>query len=298
MKVLVTGGTGFVGTRLREAQPNWVYISSKDCDLVDYGDTLRTIKRVKPDAILHLAGLVGGIKENFTKQAEFYDANIYINTNVVRAAHQAGVKRVLASLSTCVFPDTADHYPLVEADILSGPPAETNLTYGYTKRALYVQVNAYRHQYGVNFSTFCPSNVYGPNDNFNIASSHFVPAMIRKIDQAKQGEVVEFWGTGEPLRQQLYVDDLAKIIPFLLEHHNTSVPLIVCPDENLSIKQMISIFLQNIKKDVKIKFNNHLDGQYRKDGSNSNFKQLYGEFEFTKFKDGIMKTYEWYKCNE
>ena len=122
--------------------------------------------------------------------------------------------------------------------------------------------------------------------------------MIRKVHEARNRDTVEFWGTGAPLRQQLYVDDLVKIIPFLLGHHNTEIPLIISPDENFSIKQMIEIFLKNIQKDVTISFNNNLDGQYGKDGSNNKFKELYGDFEFTKFEDGVSKTYEWYKQNK
>ena len=296
--VLVTGGTGFVGTRLKRKNPNWIFLSSKDCDLTDYSSICKLLASEKPDAILHLANKVGGIKENSSKQAEFYDTNTYINTNVLKAAHESGIKRVLSCLSTCTFPDVVDKYPMSEEDILSGPPAKTNFTYGYTKRALFVQTNAYRQQYGVNYSTFCPSNIYGPSDNFDLDSSHFVPAMIRKMHEAKDGDIIEFWGTGSPLRQQLYVDDLVKIIPFLLENHNTEVPMIISPDENLSIKEMIEIFLNKLQKDVKIVFNNQLDGQYRKDGSNKKFKDLYGDFKFTKFQNGVLKTYEWYKKNK
>ena len=298
MVVLVTGGSGFVGARLKLIKPEWLYISSTDCDLTNYSQTYKFIKKVKPDAILHLASKVGGIKENSTRQAEFYDINTYINTNVLRSSYENGIKRVLSCLSTCAFPDVLEAYPFSEEDIMLGSPAKTNFTYGYTKRALLVQTNSYRQQYGVNYSTFSPSNIYGPSDNFDLDSSHFVPAMIRKIHEAKKGDTVEFWGTGKPLRQQLYVDDLVRIIPFLLEHHNTEVPLIVSPDENLSIKQMIEIFLNNIQKDVTISFNNNLDGQYRKDGSNKKFKKIHGNFEFTKFQDGVLKTYEWYKKNK
>tara|TARA_R110001599_G_scaffold103289_3_gene262700 strand:- start:452 stop:1351 length:900 start_codon:yes stop_codon:yes gene_type:complete len=294
-KILVTGGSGFVGSRLKIEKPEWIYLSSKDCDLTDYNQVSNTLKKIKPDALLHLANKVGGIKENATKQAQFYDTNTYINTNVLKASYENKISRVLSCLSTCTFPDTISNYPMIEEDILSGPPAKTNFTYGYTKRSLYVQTNAYRHQYGVNYSTFCPSNIYGPNDNFDLESSHFVPAMIRKIHEAKEGDTVEFWGTGSPLRQQLYVDDLVRIIPFLLDNHNTDAPLIISPDQNLSIKEMIEIFLNNVEKDVRIVFNNKLDGQYRKDGSNKKFKELYGDFEFTKFENGVLKTYEWYK---
>ena len=293
--ILVTGGTGFVGSRLKLVRPNWVYISSKDYDLTD-GKQVRQmfLDHKGIDAVLHLAGIVGGIKKNSQQQADFFYKNVLMNTNVVHEAYLAGVPRLLASLSTCAFPDTVSEYPFCEKDIFSGPPAQTNFSYGYTKRLLHVQIKSYRQQYGVNYSTFCPSNIYGPGDNFDLDSSHFVPAMIKKLHSAKGGDEVEFWGTGRPLRQQLYVDDLVDIIPKLIEKHNTDMPLIVCPDENLSIDNMIKIFLKNTNKEVTITYNGNLDGQFRKDGNNKVFKKLFGDYKFTNFKDGVGKTHEWY----
>ena len=162
---------------------------------------------------------------------------------------------------------------------------------------LQVQCMSYRKQFGRNYSTFCPSNIYGPNDNFNLESSHFIPALIRKIYEATTDEI-EMWGTGKPKRQQLYVDDLAKIIPVLVQEHNTSAPLIVAPEENFSISEMCEIAACQIGKMIKFNFNNKLDGQYRKDGSNSMLRQLLGDdFKFTKLQDGIGLTYEWYKSS-
>ena len=293
--ILVTGGTGFVGSRLKLVKPDWTYISSKDYDLT----SKRQVKQMFTDhenveAVLHLAGIVGGIKKNSKHQADFFYKNVMMNTNVVHEAYLAGVPRLLASLSTCAFPDVVSDYPFTEDDMFSGPPAQTNFSYGYTKRMLHVQIGSYRQQYGVNYSTFCPSNIYGPNDNFDIESSHFVPAMIRKLHEAKGGDEVEFWGTGKPLRQQLYVDDLVNMIPELIERHNTGMPLIVSPDENLSIDEMINIFLKNIDKEVTITYNGNLDGQFRKDGSNKRFKKFFEDYKFTNFRDGVRKTHEWY----
>ena len=151
--VVVTGGTGFVGHNLRRQNSNWIYLSSKECDLTKYDQVLSLLKDLRPDAIIHLANKVGGIKENATKQTEFFNTNICINTNVLKASHDCGIKRVLSCLSTCAFPNVVEQYPFVEGDILSGPPAKTNFTYGYTKRALFIQTNAYREQYGANYST-------------------------------------------------------------------------------------------------------------------------------------------------
>ena len=297
-KVLVTGGSGFVGKRLKKYKPNWIYISSKQYNLINEKDCDQMLNDIKPDAILHLASKVGGIKENSLKQAEFYYNNTMINTNILECARQHNVERVLSALSTCAFPDVVKKYPFAEEDLLSGPPAITNFSYGYTKRALYIQSASYRKQYGLNFSTFCPSNIYGPQDNFDSESSHFVPALIRKYSEVKDGDTLELWGTGKPLRQQLYIDDLIKIIPLLLEKHNSDVPIIVAPNENLSISEMANILHKNVKKNVKIVYNNRLEGQFRKDGSNKKLLKLLGGFNFTKFEDGVTKTYEWYKQNK
>ena len=293
-KVLVTGGSGFVGKRLKKYKPNWIYISSKQYNLINEKDCDQMLNDIKPDAILHLASKVGGIKENSLKQAEFYYNNTMINTNVLECARRHDVQRVLSSLSTCAFPNILPNYPFSEEDLFNGPPAETNFSYGYTKRALHVQTLSYRKQYGLNYSTFCPSNIYGPEDNFNPESSHFVPALVRKISENQDGDTLEFWGTGESLRQQLYVDDLVRIIPILLEQHNSEVPLIVSPNKNLSILEMIKIGLKKANKDVKIAFSGQLDGQYRKDGSNKKLISILVKFNFTSFEEGFNKTYESY----
>ena len=220
-----------------------------------------------------------------------------INANIIQAAYSTGVKRVLSSLSTCAFPDVVSCYPFTEEDIFSGPPAKTNFSYGYTKRALHVQTLSYREQYGLNYSTFCPSNIYGPDDHFDTEKSHFVPALVSKLAKAEDGDDVELWGTGKPKRQQLYVDDLVEIIPILLEKHNSDIPLIVAPDENLSIKEMAEIAKNKIEKNIKIRYNGNLDGQYRKDGSNKRFLELMGGYNFTSFDLGVEKTIQWYLEN-
>jgi GDP-L-fucose synthase len=294
MKVLVTGGSGFVGKRIQLIKPDWVYLSSKDYDLMDPDSCDRMYKEIRPDAVVHLAGQVGGIKANDNRPADFYYMNITMNTNVVQKAYENGVSRLLASLSTCTFPDVVDSYPLTEEDIFSGPPAATNISYGYAKRSLLIQILAYRKQYGLNYSSFCPSNLYGPGDNFDLITSHFVPAMIRKFYEAKDGDKVEVWGTGKPLRQQLHVDDLAAIIPILLEKHHSEIPLIVAPHENLSIESMVSTIKKKSGKNCDVVYNNKLDGQFRKDGSNKRLIDLIGDYEFIKFNDGLEQTYDWY----
>ena len=292
MKVVVTGGSGFVGKRLSLIKPNWIYLSSKNLNLLNREEVFRYFAKEKPDAVIHLAALVGGIKDNAQRPAEFFEINAKINMNVVESCRAAGVPRLLAALSTCAFPDTVDSYPFDESSILDGPPAETNLAYGFTKRMTWVYINSLRKQYGLDYSCFCPSNLYGPEDNYDLETSHFVAAAIRKIHEAD--DVVEFWGTAKPLPQQLFVDDLCRAIPILLERHHTSDPIIIAPDENLSISSMVDIIKTIIRSSSAAIFNNKLDGQYRKDGSNRMFKDMCPDFEFTAFEEGIMETYKWY----
>jgi len=294
MKVLVTGGTGFVGKNLQKVKPEWYYIGAEKIDLISPYSFFDYVEVMRPDAIVHLAAHVGGIKANNDYPERFFYENTMMNLNVVSSAVELSIPRVLSSLSVCAFPDTVKKYPFNEEDLHNGPPNGTNISYGYSKRSLYVHMNACRRQYNFNYSTFSPSNIFGPHDNYNPQTSHFVPALVKKMYDAKDGDTIEFWGTGKPIRQFMYVEDLVRIIPILLEKHNTDLPLIIAPYEKLSIKDMIDAMIEIANKDVKIKFNSKLDGQLRRDGDNSKFIELCGDFDFTPFKGGLRKTYEWY----
>lgn len=293
-KVLVVGGMGLVGKALRRKVPEWEYFGSTMGDLRNFKEVLEMLKFVKPTAVINLAARVGGIKQNIMRQGEFLYDNCMIGMNVLEACRQAGVPRLVTALSTCAWPDKVARYPMTEADLHEGPPTPTNIAYGYSKRLLHVATCAYRDQYSLNYSTFAPSNVYGPEDNFDELTSHFVPACIRKFHTKRNGEV-ELWGSGKPKRQQLFVDDLARAITIILKHHNNNHPLIVAPDENLSISEMASVIKEVTGSEAKIRYNHQMEGQFRKDGSNLLFKSLAPDFKFTPFREGLAKTYEWYK---
>jgi len=296
--VLVTGGTGFLGKRLQLVQPDWTYIGSRDCDLTKLEEFEDLLCSLRPEAIVHLAAYVGGIKRNTNEQVEFYEKNTLINTNVLIGARKNNISRVLSSLSTCAYPDSMDDYPYDSSEIYSGPPAETNFTYGYTKRCLNVHSSACKQQFGYEYTTFVPSNLYGPNDNFDNDTSHFIPSLIRRLCETREGDTIEMWGTGFPLRQHLFVDDLALLIPDMLKIHTSSKPLIVAPKENLSIKDVCEIAIKCLEIDRKFIFNGSLDGQFRKDGSNSDLLKLFPDFSFTSLEQGLEATYNWYMSNK
>lgn len=309
-KVLVTGGTGFVGRNLQEVMPGWRYLGSSDVKLtatkfMEYIDELGYI----PDAIVHLAAVVGGIKKNMKNQIKMLAANERIDSAVLGTALVNNVPRVLSSISTCAWPEKVASYPFTEKDLFSGMPPKTNLSYGYAKRMLHVRsivysaeanVGAYNARQGREhaYTTFAPCNIYGPHDHFGTDSSHFIPALLDKLHRAKDGDTIELWGTGAPLRQQMYVGDLAKLIPILLEKHlDINETVIVAPQNNMSIKEIAETALKVAEKDVIIRFNGDeaLNGQYRKDGSNEKLLNLIGDFEFTDLETGLRKTYEWLK---
>jgi GDP-L-fucose synthase len=290
-RVVVTGGSGFTGTSLKKYKPDWTYLSSKDFDLTCHTQTSKMIKELKPDSVIHLAAKVGGIKDNAEKQVEYFEQNVLMNTNLLKCCQENKVTRVLSSLSTCAFPDKVEKYPFKEEDLFSGKPAETNLSYGFSKRILHVHSLSIRKQYNLNYSTFCPSNIYGPNDHFTEEKSHFIASLVNKVANSKDGDVLEFWGTGKPYRQHLYVEDLCKIIPKLLDNHNCEKPIIVAPTESITIKEAIEIAIKVSGKKIKYYFNGNFDGQFKKDGDNSELINKIGNFKFTPFEEGFRKTY-------
>lgn len=294
MKVLVAGGSGFLGKRLKLVEPKWIYLSSNELDLTKKGGLYEYLKDNNIEAVINLAAKTGGIKDNVKNQSDFYYYNSIISKNILRECYEAKIPRVLSCLSTCCYPDVSDSYPMKEEQLLDGEPTETNYGYALAKRELYRQTNFYRNFYNLNYSTFTPCNLYGPEANFDDDSSHFIASLIKKIFYAKNEENIELYGSGKPTRQHLYIDDLAKIIPKLLYYHNSEIPINVAPKENLSIKEISNIAIKKINKNLNVTFNNNLDGQIRKDVDNSRLLNLLGDISFTSLEDGIKLTYDWY----
>lgn len=295
-KIVVTGGSGMVGQALKKIMPNAIYLSSKDCDLTDLNQTILMIKKYEPDTIIHIAAKVGGIIENLKYPVEFLEENIYINTNLCKAAHICNVKNFMAVLSTCIYPEKAIKYPMTEEQLYDGPPPKQNFSYAYAKRCLAVQIDSYKFQY--NKSNWCyviPCNLYGEDDKFDFERAHFVSALIEKIFNSN-GEI-KLLGTGASLRQFMYAGDLALAIKKLVEK-NIYDNFNIANDEILSIKDIALLSLKTLnKEDIKITFsgNKEEDGNYRKDVSSKKLLEVLDNFTFTPLSKGIKKVYKIYR---
>ena len=304
--ILITGGSGLVGNGINTIKNNYdynynfIFMSSKDCDLENYQETFTYFNFIKPNYIIHLAANVGGLFKNMNYKVDMLEKNILINLNVLKAAHNIKVKKLIACLSTCIFPDKIT-YPIDETMIHLGQPHFSNDAYAYSKRLLETHCKAYQEQYGDNFICIIPTNIYGIHDNYNLENAHVIPTLIHKCYLAKK-ELKPFIvaGTGKPLRQFIYSEDLGKLILWTLENYTDLNPII------LSVGEQDEISICDIAKKIAKKFNyldyiifdeSQSDGQYKKTASNSKLMNLIGNFEFTKIEEGLDKTIEWFIKN-
>lgn len=293
-KILVTGGSGLVGKYLKDFLPDALYLSSKDCDLRDYYKTCKLFREYEPDVVIHLAAKVGGILDNLKYPVEYIEDNLFINTNIVNACHEFNVENLISVLSTCIYPDKNKTYPMKETDLFNGPPAQSNFSYAIAKRSMAAHISAYIDQYNKNWSCLIPSNLYGKHDNFiDDSKSHYVASLIKKIYYSRDNKI-NLWGTGKPLRQFMYAQDLAKIICIMIERNITGI-FNVSPDQNYSIEEIARIALQACNKyDFKIDFDTSKpDGQYRKDVCSQKIMSKIPDFKFTPLEEGIKLTYNY-----
>jgi GDP-L-fucose synthase len=294
-KIVVTGGSGLVGKALKKYLPNAVYLSSKDFDLTHEDEVKSMYLKHKPDIVIHLAAKVGGIIDNITKPAEYFTENILMNTLLLEYAHKNNTKRFIGILSTCIYPDVMKEYPMKEKDLHLGPPTQTNFSYGYAKRSLAVQIDAYNKQYGTNYQYLIPCNLYGLDDKDNESNSHFITALIKKIYDANINgdDYITLFGDGTPLRQFMYADDFAKVI-FQVIENNIFNNFNVATPENLSIKEMAEIALDACdSKHLNIIWDTSKpNGQFRKDVSIDILKNNISNFTPTPLYEGIKNIYK------
>ena len=294
--ILITGGTGLVGYQLKKQLPNAICIGS-NIDLRDRIVVEALFEKIKPTKVIHCAAKVGGLGGNMNYKGEFFYDNIMINTNVIEACRKYNIEKLVCFLSTCIFPDDIE-YPLTEKKIHLGEPHSSNYPYAYAKRMVDIQLRAYREQYGLNYVSVIPTNIYGPNDNFSIENGHVIPSLIHKCFLAKQNNTdFEVWGTGTPLREFIYVKDIAKITNWISENYEDEHPIILSTSDEVSIKHVVDLIVQEMEFEGKVKWlTDKPDGQYRKPSDNSKLLS-HIDIEFTPINIGIKETIKWFNKN-
>ena len=298
MKIIVTGGHGLLGTYLQN-EMDGVYLSSKDFDLTKEDQVIKMYETHQPDVVVHLAGKAGGMFDHMKSPFYYLEENILMNTYVLKYAHEYNVKKFVGTLSTCIYRDVAENYPLVEEELYEGQPHEFHIGYAYSKRLMGIHINVAKKQ-GLNYSYVVPSNLYGVYETGDITRKHFVGALIHKIIMAnKNGDKkITILGDGTPLRQFTYTKDVAKVIARVVKE-DVSENINIGTPENLSIAEMTRLALiATNSQHLEVEYDTtQPNGQYRKDVSVEKLKNIFPDFEFTSFVDGIRETYNILKNN-
>ena len=301
--VLVTGGNGFLGTavidELEKKFPKKIISpSSKEIDLRINSNCKKVVQNV--DIIIHLAGKGGGIGIMKEKPAEIFYDNIMISTQLIHEANAANVEKFLALGTVCSYPKFSP-IPFAEENIWDGYPEETNAAYGLAKKMMMVQSDAYRQQFGFQSINIIPTNLYGPNDDFGISTSHVIPAIIQKIHDAKKKNYnsIGMWGDGSPTRDFLFVQDAARGIILAAEKYNDSFPINISNEEEISIKELVALIAELMLFNGDIKWDTSKpNGQPRRCVSNKKAEEKFGFTPKVTLKDGLKQTIEWFNSQQ
>ena len=307
--ILITGGSGLVGraikaveTQFAQQNAHFVYLSSNDCDMTNLHEVKHAFEFYQPTHVIHLAACVGGLYKNMTQKVDMLEKNLMINYNVVKCAHDYKVRRLIACLSTCIFPDQTT-YPIDESMLHNGPPHTSNDAYAYAKRMLEIHCRAYHEEHGDDFICVIPTNIYGPHDNFNLQDGHVLPALIQKCCLAKEEDIdFEVRGSGTPLRQFIYSEDLASLILRVLfdESGTYYQNLIISTSEadEVSIKDVAPKIAHCFDYSDRLVWNrDYSDGQYKKTASNLQLRTIFPDVCFTPIDVGIQRTVQWFLEN-
>jgi GDP-L-fucose synthase len=304
VRIYVAGHRGLVGSaivRVIEASGNhsWTGKTHSELDLLDRKAVFAYVASENPEAIIIAAAKVGGIHANNTFPVQFLTENLQIETNLMDAAHAAGIPRLLFLGSSCVYPKLAQQ-PIKEEYLLTGELEKTNEAYALAKISGLKLVQAYRNQYGHKWISAMPTNMYGPGDNFDLENSHVLPALVRKFHDAKTrgDEKVTLWGSGSPLREFLHADDLASACLFLLENYDDEIAINVGTGKDISIKELAELIRGIVGFEGRIDWDSSKpDGTPRKLLDISRITAL-GWKPTTSLEEGIRSTYEWYKTQQ
>lgn len=303
-RILVTGGAGFLGRQVIDqlcqagADREKITVTrSRDCDLRVWENCQRAVNQ--QDIVIHLAAHVGGIGLNREKPGELFYDNLIMGTQLIHAAYQAGLEKFVCVGTICAYPKFTP-VPFKEEDLWNGYPEETNAPYGVAKKALLVQLQSYRQQYGFNGIYLLPVNLYGPEDNFDPRSSHVIPALIRKVHEAQtKGEKqLPVWGDGSPTREFLYSTDAARGIVMGTQFYNESDPVNLGTGYEISIKDLINLICELMEYEGEIVWETDKpNGQPRRCLDTEKAKEAFGFTAQVSFKEGLKNTIEWYRQN-
>jgi GDP-L-fucose synthase len=303
-RVVVTGGAGFLGSvvvaQLRQQGCRDIWVPrSQDYDLVQMDAVQRLYDDAAPDIVLHLAARVGGIGANQANAGRFFYDNLMMGTQLMEVGRQRGLEKFVALATICAYPKYTP-VPFREDDLWSGYPEETNAPYGLAKKMMLVQAQAYRQQYGFNAIVLFPVNLYGPGDNFDMQTSHVIPALIRKCveAQAKDESRVVLWGDGSPSREFLYVEDAARAILMAAEHYNGAEPVNIGTGEEITIQNLAHLIAYEVGYQGELVWDTSKpNGQPRRCLDTTRAKQLFGfEAEYL-LQKGLSLTVEWFINN-
>ena len=301
-KVTVTGGAGFLGRfvieKLQAFEGVEVFVPrSHDYDLVEKDGIVRMLSDSKPDLVIHLAAVVGGIGHNQKNPGKFFYDNLMMGAQLIEQSRLAGVKKFLATGTVCAYPKFTP-VPFKEDDLWNGYPEETNAPYGLAKKMMLVQSQAYRDQYGFNSIFILPANLYGPGDNFDLETSHVIPALIRKCVEARHtsADYIEVWGSGSASRDFLYVEDCAEGIVKAAAHYDEGDPVNLGNGREITIKELVEIIARLACFEGEIRWQSEKpDGQPRRQLDTTRAFERFGFRAQTSLEEGLLQTIDWYE---
>ena len=293
-RILITGGTGLIGTYLKDYLPSGIYVSSKDFNLLIENDVKQMFKEIRPNIVIHLAALVGGVHHNIEEPVKYFEENVLMNTFVLRESYKNNVERFTGILSSCIYPDKISSYPIKEDKLLDGAPHNDLFSYSYAKRCMAIQIDMYNKKYNTKYNYLIPCNLYGEFDKFDSVQGHFVGALIQKIIDAKKKGLnfITLFGDGTPYRQFMHAKDLARLIKEMI-FKEKFFNMNVATDENYTIDHIAKIALKSLGlESLLIKYDNSKpNGQQRKDIDISTLKKHFPDFKPIKLEKGIKEIY-------
>jgi GDP-L-fucose synthase len=293
--LLVTGGTGLLGHALRPLCPDAVFVSSHECDLRERREVITLFQDVRPSQVIHLAARVGGVKANAEQNVELLESNAAINAAVLSAARERGVRRLIAVLSSCAFP-LYDDRPSTEADLHAELPYQANLGYAFSKRLLDVHVGLVARDKGLWWSTIAPVTMYGPHDHFDSDTGHVIGALFHRCWRAKQtGQALTVWGSGEAVRQFVFVNDIARLLIVMLKYTLGPQTVIIAPDAGMTIRALADAVARAMQYEGPIHYDTSQPEGVRVKRLHSDcFPKAFSTFAFTTLEDGLKETARWY----